>query len=1235
MVLDTKLNGKRASLAVDTGASVNCLSEQAYLELKRVSHNSRLPLKPSNLNLKGVSNAQLSILGIVRLPLQLGKHTKHLQLDFYVVSDFSLPADGLLGLHSMRATHMAIFPDVNKVYCMNKFFTAMEEPKRLLSPSHLRNSVTPTSNNTQCVPGVHSALRSQHTCTSVESTNKISPENWITVKATVLGNHRIPSRTAAHIPISVPKSTIGCDILLDGATKNRKIEVEPAINTVREGHTTTALVVNSTPSVISLKQGEFLTQALAYDKQVTPDPMVLPQACIASLVTPQVGDETIPSRTLDSLVECGDYPELKENMVSMLEQFRDVVALPGEPLGLTALTEHHIKLKPNTSPVYIPAYRLPHSQRAIVDKQVAELLDQGVISHSKSPWNSPLFLVPKKDGSYRPVVDFRKVNAVTEDDRFPLPVLRDLLMSLGQGNKYFTSLDLLSGYWQVPMAPKSKPITAFSTPSGHYHWNRLVMGLKGSSITFQRFLSTLFADLLGKHVSIYLDDIIVYSKDPDSHFANLKSVLLKLREAGLKVKLSKCHFLRKSITFLGHSVDAEGIHTLDSKIKAVNNFPTPTTTENVRSFLGLCGYYRAFIKGFSSLAAPLNSLLKKDTPFHWDAAQENSFMKLKFALTHAPVLVFPDYTKPFIIYTDASGTGLGAVVMQQDEEGKNRAIAYASRTLSPAEHNYSVTHLECLAVIWALKTFRDMIFGYEIICYTDHAPIKDLFKGRNLSGRLARWYLTIQEYNPTFKYVPGRANTVADSLSRNVQVGAVTEQVEVLDNFSVHELVRAQRQHEMWSKVIYHLESGDEISLPTLHVPLSQFYLDQDGILCRNWRDKRSSAAQLVIPEVYVPTVLKLIHDAPNAGHPGKERTLAAARVNYYWPTMQADIAKHVERCLKCAQCKGHLPKPAPILEYPPPTRPWDVVAMDILKLPASRQGSKYLLVCVDHFSRYVVLAPLKDRTASAIAHALITKLFHIYSTPRVLLSDNAAEFTGSLLSEICTQYGIKQSFITAYHPASNGLVERANKKILDVLRPVVSGLLDTWEDWLTQVALSINSNLCESTGHSPHYVVFGEEIRLPSHLLGSAPPPVYNVDDYVSAQRKVFSDIHRQVKERLQDSKSKMSAKQHKVSEPVTLQVGDSVMVRVPDRHSKLSPNFVGPRLVVTKLSGNKFEILDPLLNTLEIIHSDRLKRTQVKAEPELARTAHVADATHLNSAPSNDPTHTPTHTYNLRKRN
>lgn len=875
--------------------------------------------------------------------------------------------------------------------------------------------------------------------------------------------------------------------------------------TVREGGFAEALAINTSGSPVSLKHGVRLCQCLVYGRNVAPEPAEYPSAQVSGITSACQASPEQDTANLEAFLKVAHYSEIKPTLVQLLEHYRGALALPGEPLGVTQCAEHHIKLKPNTNPVYINAYKLPHSQREVVQQLISEMLEQGVIKESNSPWNSPLFLVPKKDGSYRPVIDFRRVNTATVDDHFPLPVLRDLLMCLGRGNKVFTSLDLVSGYWQLPMAPESREITAFSTPHGHFEWTRMPFGLKGAPLTFQRTMNSIFGDLLGNSVYVYLDDIIIASKDVHAHMETLKAVLHRLQEVGLKLKITKCEFLKPRIKFLGHVVDEFGIHTVDDKIKAIAEFPQPTSADKVRSFLGVAGYYRPFIKDFAARASPLTLLLKKDVPFQWLPAQQTSFEDLKKALTQAPVLVFPDFKDPFQLCTDASASGLGAALMQTDKSGKKHVIAFASRVLTAPEKNYSVTHLEALAIVWALKHFRDTVMGYIIVVYTDHAAITDLFKGKNLHGRLARWFLTIQAYNPEIKYITGKTNVVADALSRNIPIGAITTP-EVIHNFTSPELHTAQRDHPVWKRLIYALESGDESNLPKLPVPFSQFFLSEDNLLCRSWPTKPVPIDQLVIPDKYVPVTLKLVHNTPIAGHPGRDNTLSVTRRKFYWPTLRVDVEKHVAHCVVCAKHKGSVKGPASMLQYPVPEAPWDVVNIDLLQLPQSQHGSRYLLVCVDQFSRFLVLASLKDKTATRVAHALVTHMLCPHSSPRILLSDNGTEFRNSVLIEICAQFNITQSFITAYHPAANGLAERTNRKILQVLRPIVNDLLDNWEDWLSHTAASINTSVNDSTGKSPYYILYGVEKRLPYDFLTIPQQPLYNIDRYAQQQMHMFS---------------------------------------------------------------------------------------------------------------------------------
>ena len=1091
----------------------------------------------------------------------------------------------------------------------------------VLEDSTSTHHVSLPCSNTDDAPSISSATSARVPTTPVESKRSVSTETFS--HGTVEGEQYIGPTCASRVPIRVKDIPIGSYVLsLPDSIRVKKLALEGTLTIVRDGHRTDALVTNLTGSPITLKHGVHLGSFIVVDKAFFQDSPSLVVAAVSSQPAPGCNSAELATQ-LGAHLQGSDFPEAQSRLLDILMTHRQAIALPGEPLGVTDLVTHRIDLKPGTRPVYVPSYRLPHSQRKVAHDLVNGMLAEGIIQESYSPWNSPLFLVPKKDGSFRAVVDFRRVNDATVPDHYPLPVLQDLLQSIGKDNTVFSTLDLKSGFWQIPLDENSRHITAFSTPSGHYEWLRCPMGLRNSPLTCQRLINSIFQGLIGDGLFVYLDDLILVSRDLDSHLTKLALVLQKFADAGLKLNLPKCKFLRARIEFLGHMVDKDGIHTTPDKVRAVQNFPVPVSVNNVRSFLGLAGYYRAFIQDFAAIAAPLTRLLKKNVPFQWNDAQQRSFEFLKTALTHAPILAFPDYNLPFIICTDASTKSIGAVLMQQVEPRRPHVIAYASRTLNAAESHYSITHLEMLAVVWSLRHFRDIIYGYDITVYTDHTAVTQLFKGKNLSGRLARWFLTIDEFRPTIKYLPGRANHVADALSRNVAVAAVTN----IQNFSLNDLAAAQRSDPLWSPVIYALESGDDVQCPQLPVPLTQFDISND-VLCRNVLVHDENVTQLMIPESLVPTILHLFHAAPQSGHPGRDKTLVMARRKYYWPRMRADITSHVSHCLSCTQTKGNT-HTAPILGYPTPDCPFDTVAIDLLQLPRSSQGSSYVLVCVDHFSRFVILAPLMNKSAPMVAHALVTHLLCPYTTPSVLLSDNGLEFKNEILHNICKQYNIKQTFITAHHPASNGLVERTNRKILEILRHVAGQFQESWQDWLPHVAACINGSVNASTGKTPHYVIFGSEKRLPYDLLVQPRRPVYSLDDYSQNQLRALQMIHDSVRHNLQESRNEMLHRQHAKATPVSLKKGDVVFKSAPERQNKLTPKFTGPFMITNSMHGNKFKIFNPANQTSEVVHADRLKRSDI-----VIPASSLPSPVPVLTTSTTSITATPSHSYNLRSR-
>lgn len=454
----------------------------------------------------------------------------------------------------------------------------------------------------------------------------------------------------------------------------------------------------------------------------------------------------------------------QQQLDQLLGEYQDIIANEDNPPGRTKLVTHSIVTN-ETLPIKQRPYRLSPAEHEFVGKELDHMMKQGIIRPSSSPWSSPIVLVKKKNGKMRFCVDYRKLNKVTKRDAYPLPRIDEILDSLGEA-KWFTSLDLASGYWQVEMDERDKEKTAFVTKQGIFEFNVMPFGLTNAPATFQRLMDRVFYDIKDKYVLVYLDDINIYSTTFEEHIQHLKEVLERFRQTNLKLNLDKCHFCKKELSFLGHVVSEKGILPDPTKIEKVKNFPVPTNTTELRGFIGLASYYRRFIKDFATIAEPMNRLLRKDISYIWNDDCQKAFEILKEKLTTAPILIYPDFSKSFTLHTDASYQGLGAVLTQEDEEGYEHVVAYASRSLVGAEYNYSPTEIECLATVWAMKYFRPYIYLMEFTLVTDHAALQGLMNNPTPSKRMTRWILTINDYPFKIQFRKGKKHLNADALSR-------------------------------------------------------------------------------------------------------------------------------------------------------------------------------------------------------------------------------------------------------------------------------------------------------------------------------------------------------------------------------------------------------------------------------------------------------------------------------------
>jgi hypothetical protein len=620
----------------------------------------------------------------------------------------------------------------------------------------------------------------------------------------------------------------------------------------------------------------------------------------------------VHSMSLNPIVP--DTSQLPTALQILLSNYADVFATP-KGLPPPRLQDHAIPLVEGSNPVKVRPYRYPHSQKSQIESMVHDMLQEGIIQPSTSHFSSPVLLIRKKDGSWRFCTDYRALNSITVKDGFPIPTVDELLDELF-GATHFSKLDLRSGYHQIRVKPEDVHKTAFRTHQGLYEWLVMPFGLTNAPASFQSLMNTVFKQQLRKSVLVFFDDILVFSPSWSSNLLHLVEVLLLLRQHCLFAKLSKCSFGNSKVEYLGHVVSGSGVEMDQSKIQAIIDWPYPKNLKQLRGFLGLTGYYRHFIKGYAAIASPLTALLKKDC-FKWDAAAYVAFDDLKAAITQAPVLALPDFTQPFILETDASGSGIGAVLSQ----GKH-PIAYFSKKLSIRMQKQSAYVRELYAISEAIAKFRHYLIGHKFTIRTDQKSLKPLTNQTIQTPEQQIWLHKFLGYDFSIEYKPGKDNIAADALSRSFYVALSQPH-----NSLVDQIAAATTQDSVLKMLIEQCQQG---------TPPDPHYREKNGKLF--WNSK------LVIP--HQPELIKIIleeyHSSVIGGHAGIKRTKARIASQFYWPTLHKDVQEFVSKCLICQQTKHATTLPAGLLQpLPIPAQIWEDIAMDFITgLPPS-QGSQ------------------------------------------------------------------------------------------------------------------------------------------------------------------------------------------------------------------------------------------------------------------------------------------------------
>lgn len=920
--------------------------------------------------------------------------------------------------------------------------------------------------------------------------------------------------------------------------------------------------------------------------------------------------------------------EEKHALREVIKNYKDVLYMETDKLSFTHKIKHNIRTVDNI-PVHSKSYKYPYVYEKEVQEQIKKMLKDGIVKESISPYTSPVWVVPKKtDASgkkkFRLVIDYRKLNEKTINDKYPIPEITDILDKLGRA-KYFSTIDLVSGFHQIQLAEEDTEKTAFSVNGGKYEFTRMPFGLKNAPATFQRVMDCILRDLIGVCCFVYMDDIIIFSSSLQEHAKNLAQVLEKLKDARLKIQLDKCEFFRKETQFLGHTVSEEGVRPNSDKIEAIKQWPMPTCEKEVRQFLGMLGYYRRFIRDFAKIVKPLTALLRKDMEFLITPEVKACFEKCKQLLMLDPVLIYPDFSKEFLLTTDASDYAIGAV-LSQGPIGNDRPIAYASRTLNQTEERYSTTEKEFLAIVWAVNHFRPYLYGRKFKMFTDHQPLT--FSFTNANHRVIRGKLALEEFDYELIYKPGKQNVVADALSRvnlkkHNQLNAHSQSSSSL-NVEPSEREEELSDEESEEMTVHSADTSDDYFIRYTEKPINVFrtqvlfkigniemsayeqifpkyhrhtivkkqYSEEEVVetLKRTLNPKGInclkipiSLAQLVqetykkhfsssnIYKVFISETLlddirmneeqdEIVRRVHLYGHRGIKENKNQILQTYFFPQLERKLKIFIDSCDICKKAKYDRKPPKLIRKSTFGEKPFERVHMDIFFL----QGQKWLTI-VDSFSKFANAIPLDTRTIVDIKTA-ITEHIRQFGRPRTIVSDQEPSFRSIDFIGFLKDIDIEMHFASGSN--SNGIVERFHSTLIEIFRTNKTKFRDLTIHEQVNIAVDIYNNSFHSvTKNQPRNLIFNN--------AGST-----NVEE-ISEKAKLLQSA---VKVELNKRKDKYEQKHENNEKPKDLNPGDNRFIKISQRLTKDK----NPFKIATVKNNNELTFED--VNDIKI-HKNRIK--------------------------------------------
>ena len=842
--------------------------------------------------------------------------------------------------------------------------------------------------------------------------------------------------------------------------------------------------------------------------------------------------------------------------------------------------------------------RTPLKWRDDVSQQLKEMIENKIIQPSVSPYSSNLLLVNKKDLSKRFCVDFRSLNSDTVKDTYPLPNVEDILDRV-KGSRYFSQLDLASGYWGIPMHPDDREKTAFASHKGKFEFIRMPFGLCNAQATFQRTMDGVVQtvqDTGTDGVEAYVDNLLVFTDTFEEHLETLENLFQQVSIANLSLRKDKCEFAKPEIEFLGFIIDGQKVRPTPENIRKVMKFPSPTKRKEVQRFLGVANFNRKFIPNFSEIAAPLSSLTSTKTKFDWTVKHEAAFQAVKKELSRAPSLHLADWNKEFHIETDASGVAVGGVLFQTNDKKERLPLAYFSKKLDPSTtKSWTATERELFGVVVASRKWEVYCSG-KVVFHTDHLPLKYIRKKHDPrhNSKIGRWLFELENVDYSVEYIPGKENIEADYLSRisleddpseklsTQELCAVYYQNAVLPTLSVIKEYQKKCPHFILAR--QQLEDNGEIS-KGIFKAYSNLEV-KDDIL---WKGLR-----IMIPADLIDHVVREYH---GQYHHGAENTILTIKTRFYWRGMEKDIKKFVGACRTCTQCKASRTQHSDI-QIPEKVECRERLCIDIACMPRSNQGNTYILQMLDANTKFIATAALSDQQAETIRKTLWPKWFSYFGIPGSLLSDQGPNVDGKVIRDLCRSLNITKIHSSPYHPEGNGSTERSIGSLKSIIRAMCESRKVEVEDWdllLDEATLAYNSTVNKSTGFSPFQSMFGGYPALPIDQATAVKSNRPSSDPKLVRQN---ADMNRR------EVQEAYKQKIDQLANTSILQPGDLVLMKrtfgsYPKLKVKWKEDVKGNPYTVIKKTSNVNYVIRNTTGLERTYHRNMLKPANIRVEP------------------------------------